>query len=220
MEYFHGLAIFMKMNRVFSERIFNSLYGNLNVLYALCIFKIMYLNYLTLMIPGSFKAPALLDAPFKCDEKCPVIVFSHGLGAFRYTHIHTHSKFLCSYLSPWDSPHTVNVNTDVQCVLSGLCIQLYVQNWPLKVSSWHLWNTGNPAYTLIYKALSSNRYMARHDHKSCPTVKEDFALTLVKWTITKGIPFLTAAACSSVQYSRCWERLRQWDRPGHHFSFQ
>ncbi|XP_063757874.1 platelet-activating factor acetylhydrolase isoform X2 [Eleginops maclovinus] len=57
-EYFNGLADFMKINRTLSERIFNYLFG-------------------------SFKIPASLDAPFKSNEKCPVIIFSHGLGAFR-----------------------------------------------------------------------------------------------------------------------------------------
>lgn len=57
-EYFNGLADFMKINRTLSERIFNYLFG-------------------------SFKIPAYLDAPFKSNEKCPVVIFSHGLGAFR-----------------------------------------------------------------------------------------------------------------------------------------
>ncbi|XP_041662011.1 platelet-activating factor acetylhydrolase isoform X2 [Cheilinus undulatus] len=57
-EYFNGLADFMKINRSISERIFNYLFG-------------------------SYKIPAYLDAPFKSSGKCPVIVFSHGLGAFR-----------------------------------------------------------------------------------------------------------------------------------------
>uniref|UniRef100_H3CWG5 Platelet-activating factor acetylhydrolase n=1 Tax=Tetraodon nigroviridis TaxID=99883 RepID=H3CWG5_TETNG len=57
-EYFTGLADFMKINRTLSEGIFNYLYG-------------------------SFKIPAFLDAPFKQNAKYPVIIFSHGLGAFR-----------------------------------------------------------------------------------------------------------------------------------------
>uniref|UniRef100_A0A8C4GXS8 Platelet-activating factor acetylhydrolase n=1 Tax=Dicentrarchus labrax TaxID=13489 RepID=A0A8C4GXS8_DICLA len=57
-EYFNGLADFMKINRALSERIFNYLFG-------------------------SFKIPAYLDAPFKSNAKCPVVIFSHGLGAFR-----------------------------------------------------------------------------------------------------------------------------------------
>ncbi|XP_029903654.1 platelet-activating factor acetylhydrolase isoform X1 [Myripristis murdjan] len=57
-EYFNGLADFMKINRSLSEKIFNYLFG-------------------------SFKIPAYLDAPFKTNEKCPVVIFSHGLGAFR-----------------------------------------------------------------------------------------------------------------------------------------
>ncbi|KAM9778368.1 platelet-activating factor acetylhydrolase [Syngnathus typhle] len=57
-EYFNGLADFMKINRTFGERIFNFLFG-------------------------SFKIPAYLDAPFSANEKCPVVIFSHGLGAFR-----------------------------------------------------------------------------------------------------------------------------------------
>lgn len=57
-EYFNGLADFMKINRTISEKIFNYLFG-------------------------SFKIPAAVDAPFKCNEKCPVVIFSHGLGAFR-----------------------------------------------------------------------------------------------------------------------------------------
>lgn len=35
-------------------------------------------------VSGSFKIPAYLDAPFKSSGKCPVVIFSHGLGAFRY----------------------------------------------------------------------------------------------------------------------------------------
>uniref|UniRef100_A0A672ZA75 Platelet-activating factor acetylhydrolase n=1 Tax=Sphaeramia orbicularis TaxID=375764 RepID=A0A672ZA75_9TELE len=57
-EYFNGLADFMKINRSLSERIFNYLFG-------------------------SFKIPAYMDAPFRCNGKCPVVIFSHGLGAFR-----------------------------------------------------------------------------------------------------------------------------------------
>lgn len=57
-EYFNGLADFMKINRSLSEKIFNYLFG-------------------------SFKIPAYLDAPFKPNGKCPVVIFSHGLGAFR-----------------------------------------------------------------------------------------------------------------------------------------
>lgn len=57
-EYFNGLADFMKINRSLSERIFNYLFG-------------------------CSKIPASMDAPFKSNEKCPVIIFSHGLGAFR-----------------------------------------------------------------------------------------------------------------------------------------
>lgn len=36
-------------------------------------------------IPGSYKIPAYVDAPFKSNEKCPVVIFSHGLGAFRFS---------------------------------------------------------------------------------------------------------------------------------------
>ncbi|XP_019713597.1 platelet-activating factor acetylhydrolase isoform X1 [Hippocampus comes] len=57
-EYFNGLVEFMKINKTFGERIFN------------CLF-------------GSIKIPAYLDAPFNSNEKCPVVIFSHGLGAFR-----------------------------------------------------------------------------------------------------------------------------------------
>ncbi|KAM9703421.1 platelet-activating factor acetylhydrolase isoform 1-T1 [Menidia menidia] len=57
-EYFNGLADFMKIKRSLGERIFNYLFG-------------------------SYKIPAYTDAPFKSSEKCPVIIFSHGLGAFR-----------------------------------------------------------------------------------------------------------------------------------------
>ncbi|XP_032398746.1 platelet-activating factor acetylhydrolase isoform X2 [Etheostoma spectabile] len=57
-EYFNGLTDFMNINRTFGEKIFNYLFG-------------------------SFKIPAALDAPFKSNAKCPVIIFSHGLGAFR-----------------------------------------------------------------------------------------------------------------------------------------
>nr|XP_020443828.1 platelet-activating factor acetylhydrolase isoform X1 [Monopterus albus] len=57
-EYFNGLADFIKINRTLGERIFSYLFG-------------------------SFKIPAYLDAPFKSNGKCPVVIFSHGLGAFR-----------------------------------------------------------------------------------------------------------------------------------------
>ncbi|XP_073688806.1 platelet-activating factor acetylhydrolase-like [Garra rufa] len=57
-EYFNGLADFMKINRTLSEKIFNYLFG-------------------------SCKIPAAWNASFKPDGKYPVIIFSHGLGAFR-----------------------------------------------------------------------------------------------------------------------------------------
>ncbi|XP_036405963.1 platelet-activating factor acetylhydrolase isoform X1 [Megalops cyprinoides] len=57
-EYFNGLADFMKINRTVSEKIFSYLYG-------------------------SFRIPASMDASFKPDGKYPLIIFSHGLGAFR-----------------------------------------------------------------------------------------------------------------------------------------
>ncbi|XP_034017964.1 platelet-activating factor acetylhydrolase [Thalassophryne amazonica] len=57
-EYFNGLADFMEFNRTLSERIFNYLFG-------------------------SFKIPAFSDALFKQNGKYPVVIFSHGLGAFR-----------------------------------------------------------------------------------------------------------------------------------------
>uniref|UniRef100_A0A8C7J405 Platelet-activating factor acetylhydrolase n=1 Tax=Oncorhynchus kisutch TaxID=8019 RepID=A0A8C7J405_ONCKI len=57
-EYFYGLADFMNINRGLSELIFNYLFG-------------------------SFKIPAAMNAPYKQNGKCPVVVFSHGLGAFR-----------------------------------------------------------------------------------------------------------------------------------------
>ncbi|KAA0708449.1 Platelet-activating factor acetylhydrolase [Triplophysa tibetana] len=57
-EYFNGLADFMNMNRTLSEKIFNYLFG-------------------------SSKIPAAWNASFKPDGKYPVIIFSHGLGAFR-----------------------------------------------------------------------------------------------------------------------------------------
>ncbi|KAL4661069.1 platelet-activating factor acetylhydrolase-like isoform X1 [Arapaima gigas] len=57
-EYFDGLADFMKINRSLAERIFNYLYG-------------------------SYTIPALWEAPFQADGKYPLVIFSHGLGAFR-----------------------------------------------------------------------------------------------------------------------------------------
>ncbi|GAA6093807.1 platelet-activating factor acetylhydrolase [Tachysurus ichikawai] len=57
-EYFAGLADFMKMSRALGDRIFNYLFG-------------------------SYKIPTAWNAPFKTDGKYPVIIFSHGLGAFR-----------------------------------------------------------------------------------------------------------------------------------------
>ncbi|XP_063079532.1 platelet-activating factor acetylhydrolase isoform X2 [Engraulis encrasicolus] len=57
-EYFNGLADFMKINRTLSERIFDYLFGH-------C------------------KIPAVWNASFKQGAKYPVVIFSHGLGAFR-----------------------------------------------------------------------------------------------------------------------------------------
>uniref|UniRef100_A0A8C7SN67 Platelet-activating factor acetylhydrolase n=1 Tax=Oncorhynchus mykiss TaxID=8022 RepID=A0A8C7SN67_ONCMY len=56
--YFYGLADFMKINRGLSEKIFNYLFG-------------------------SFKIPAALNGSYKQNGKYPVVIFSHGLGAFR-----------------------------------------------------------------------------------------------------------------------------------------
>ncbi|XP_055741461.1 platelet-activating factor acetylhydrolase-like [Salvelinus fontinalis] len=56
--YFYGLADFLKINRGLSEKIFNYLFG-------------------------SFKIPAALNGSYKQNGKYPVVIFSHGLGAFR-----------------------------------------------------------------------------------------------------------------------------------------
>ncbi|KAM4772271.1 platelet-activating factor acetylhydrolase [Rhinophrynus dorsalis] len=57
-EYYLGLADTIKLNRTLVDFIFNYYFG-------------------------SVKCPAKLDAPFKPGEKYPLIIFSHGLGAFR-----------------------------------------------------------------------------------------------------------------------------------------
>ncbi|XP_041043224.1 platelet-activating factor acetylhydrolase isoform X4 [Carcharodon carcharias] len=57
-EYYYGLADFLKYNRKCVEYILNYLYG-------------------------SYRVPAEWGAPFKSDGKYPLVVFSHGLGAFR-----------------------------------------------------------------------------------------------------------------------------------------
>ncbi|XP_018422311.1 PREDICTED: platelet-activating factor acetylhydrolase [Nanorana parkeri] len=57
-EYYRGLADTLKLNRTLTDYIFS------------CFF-------------GSVKCPAKLNAPFKPGEKYPLIIFSHGLGAFR-----------------------------------------------------------------------------------------------------------------------------------------
>ncbi|XP_059837817.1 platelet-activating factor acetylhydrolase isoform X1 [Hypanus sabinus] len=57
-EYYDGLADFLKYNRKAVEY----------------ILKYMY---------GSYRVPAEWDAPFKSDGKYPLVIFSHGLGAFR-----------------------------------------------------------------------------------------------------------------------------------------
>lgn len=52
---------------------------------------------LCLLISGSFKIPACLDAPVKQNGKYPVVIFSHGLGAFRYLHAPSRRSFpLCT----------------------------------------------------------------------------------------------------------------------------
>ncbi|XP_067840410.1 platelet-activating factor acetylhydrolase [Heptranchias perlo] len=57
-EYYYGLADFLKYNRKLVDRVLNHLYG-------------------------SYRVPAEWNAPFKSDGKYPLVVFSHGLGAFR-----------------------------------------------------------------------------------------------------------------------------------------
>ncbi|XP_075057432.1 platelet-activating factor acetylhydrolase isoform X2 [Mixophyes fleayi] len=57
-EYYLGLADTLKLNRTVVDFIFR--------------------NYF-----GSVKCPAKLNAPFKTGEKYPLVIFSHGLGAFR-----------------------------------------------------------------------------------------------------------------------------------------
>lgn len=107
---------------------------------SLCALKSVCLVF----ISGSFKIPAFLDAPFKSNEKCPVVIFSHGLGAFRYKqsvwsllqYLLIISWRFCSLIS------CVNGLIDSSWCFLGLCIQLYVQNWPLRALLWHLWSTG------------------------------------------------------------------------------
>ncbi|XP_048858244.1 platelet-activating factor acetylhydrolase isoform X2 [Brienomyrus brachyistius] len=57
-EYFSGLSDFMKINRIVGTRIISYLFG-------------------------CYKTPALWEAPLKSDGKYPLVIFSHGLGAFR-----------------------------------------------------------------------------------------------------------------------------------------
>ncbi|KAK1171834.1 platelet-activating factor acetylhydrolase [Acipenser oxyrinchus oxyrinchus] len=57
-EYFNGLADFLKISRSLGDRMFSYLYG-------------------------SYTVPAEWNAPFKPGNKYPLIIFSHGLGAFR-----------------------------------------------------------------------------------------------------------------------------------------
>ncbi|XP_072354945.1 platelet-activating factor acetylhydrolase isoform X1 [Scyliorhinus torazame] len=57
-EYYYGLADFLKYNRTLVDRTLNHLYG-------------------------SYRVPAEWDAPFKSAGKYPLVIFSHGLGAFR-----------------------------------------------------------------------------------------------------------------------------------------
>lgn len=40
--------------------------------------------------------------------------------------------------------HSAQINglIDSSWFFLGLCIQLYVQNWPLRALLWHLWSTG------------------------------------------------------------------------------
>lgn len=101
-----------------------------------------------LLISGSFKVPAYLDAPFKSNGKCPVVIFSHGLGAFRYIQ----SEHFYSIHLSWN----LSSNWHDLGVFLGLCIQLYVQNWPLRASLWRPWNTGT--CTKYFIKYTSSRY--------------------------------------------------------------
>uniref|UniRef100_A0A671VJ45 Platelet-activating factor acetylhydrolase n=1 Tax=Sparus aurata TaxID=8175 RepID=A0A671VJ45_SPAAU len=91
-EYFNGLADFMKINRTLSEKIFNYLFG-------------------------SFKIPAYLDAPFKSNGKCPVVIFSHGLGAFR-----TLYSAICAELA---SRGFIVASVEHRYVCSSICCMLF-----------------------------------------------------------------------------------------------
>lgn len=57
-EYYNGLADFLKYSRKITDYILKHLYG-------------------------SYIVPVEWDAPFKSDGKYPLVIFSHGLGAFR-----------------------------------------------------------------------------------------------------------------------------------------
>lgn len=154
-EYFNGLADFMKINRALSERIFNYLFGKHFWLLSAELFENVTqpCHFLSIAVIlrcgwnigchcchamdisvclfalGSCKIPAAWNASFKPDGKYPVIIFSHGLGAFRCGWLEVTGVNVFSILDSVFYNATVFLCCIFRTLYSAICVELASQGF-------------------------------------------------------------------------------------------
>lgn len=144
-------------------------------------------------ISGSFKIPAYLDAPFKSNGKCPVVIFSHGLGAFRYS-IWTHLQHLL--ITKWK--FCSSATTDAVIDMSLVFPQDFVFRYMCRIgfSGLHCGVRGTQvcAQDILWKKIrlecsSRPKVVSFHSKKQlrkCKTKGGNTGWMFAKQTITEG----------------------------------
>lgn len=144
------------------------------------------------LISGSFKIPACLDAPFKQNGKYPVVIFSHGLGAFRYWHP---LKPHCRRSFPLFMVDN-NVFLFPRTLYSAICIELASQGF-IVASVEHRWVTQHVSET------------QRRGQWWCPSVKPETVSPLTQVLLSCLLGWHRDESASATYYFRQKSQLEQ-----------